>query len=503
MENPESTPQVTAMPGARAFQKDVAPSYLDHACIVSGFAPPPGSPVGEGVGAGFSYCELYCGSGITAALLAAANPLGDFHAIDAREALLGSGKALADDARVRNVTFHHAAMEAAQELSLPQFDYIVVDGVYSWVPARERALILGFIRRFLKPGGAAFLSYNARPGWDRLEAFRRLFIETARGRNVDPRQHLQFTRELYAKLYAAKVPAIAAGGVPPAVLKDLDNLPIDALVTDYANDFARPLYVTEAIADMAAADCVLAGSADMTESLAVLMGHEPFKSTLGGLPTPSSRELVKDYLRNTRSRRDVFVRGGRRLAADNREMMMNGLAFALEMPAASVRFKSRLPFGAIDFDNVHARALVAALAAGPRTLGDLIARALAEGAEPQTVVGDLHALLLTGQVRPVYRAAPEAAQTVCDMQAVIRRRAGTREAIAVLPSTVGTAFTVPVPDQIFTGSAAHGAEALAAEALARMAPDGNPSQPLRDLAVKRARAWPVSAEHYRALSLLG
>src|SRR5580693_4132856 len=94
------------LPGARAFNKDLAPAFIDHACIVNGFAPPPGSPLGEGMDAGFSYCELDCGSAVTETLLAASNPLGDFHAIDARAEMIEAGRALAKDGDARNITFH-------------------------------------------------------------------------------------------------------------------------------------------------------------------------------------------------------------------------------------------------------------------------------------------------------------------------------------------------------------------------------------------------------------
>src|SRR5271169_3077058 len=109
------------IPGARAFARELAPSYIDHACIVNGYAPPPGSPLGEGMDAGFSYCELDCGSAVTETLLASANPLGDFHAIDARAEMIEQGRALAKDGGARNITFHHAGIEAALEKTLPAF----------------------------------------------------------------------------------------------------------------------------------------------------------------------------------------------------------------------------------------------------------------------------------------------------------------------------------------------------------------------------------------------
>jgi SAM-dependent methyltransferase len=488
--------------GARAFNKDVAPAFIDHACIINGYAPPPGSPLGEGMDAGFAYCELDCGSAVTETLLAASNPLGDFHAIDARAELIEAGRALAKDGGARNITFHHAGIEAALGKTLPQFDYIVVSGVYSWVPVRERGLILAFVRKFLKPGGAVYLSYNARPGWNKLDPFRRIFREATRGMRAEPLQRLKAAHEIYARLYEAKAAGIASTGLSASAFAELDNIPLDALAADYINEYADPLYVTDVMSDFAAVDCVLSGSAIMSESLPVLIGYEPFKSILEKLPTVSGRELAKDMLLDTRYRRDVFVRGGRRLAADNREMVMNGLAFALEQPAAEVRYHARMSFGELRFDNVHARALVAALEGGPRTLSELIDAAHAQGTEAPVVVADVHALLLTGQARPVYRGTREAAQSARAMQAAVRARAANaQEAIGFLPSPFGTAFFAPIPDQIFMGlQAGAGAEALAAGA-ARVLAEGTVPFVTNESVTKRARAWKRNVRYFTSLGI--
>jgi hypothetical protein len=117
-----------AIPGARAFNREVAPAFIDHVCITSGFAPPPGSPVGEGMGASFSYCELHSASAVSTTLLAASNPDGDFHAIDPRPEMVAAGRSLAGDGEVRNIAFHQGGIEAALDMPLPPFDYVVVHG---------------------------------------------------------------------------------------------------------------------------------------------------------------------------------------------------------------------------------------------------------------------------------------------------------------------------------------------------------------------------------------
>src|SRR5215471_16099110 len=66
----------TDVPYARTFIRELAPAFLDHVAIVSGFMP----PARDG---GFAFCDLGCGQGVTTVILAATNPLGRFYGIDA------------------------------------------------------------------------------------------------------------------------------------------------------------------------------------------------------------------------------------------------------------------------------------------------------------------------------------------------------------------------------------------------------------------------------------
>jgi SAM-dependent methyltransferase len=492
---------VDLVPGARAFAKELAPSFIDHACISNGFAPPPGSPLGEGVDAGFSYCELDCGSAATETLLAASNPLGDFHAIDARGELIEQARTLARGGHVRNITYHEASIEAALQMTLPQFDYVVLNGIYSWVPLRERAFVLAFVRKFLRPGGAVFVSYNARPGWNRLDPFRRLIREATRGLRAEPRQRLAAARDIYTRLLDAKAPSLVATGLSSAAFAELAHIPEEILAADYFNDFAEPLYVTEIAADFAAVECVLAGAVELSQSLGAVMPHEPFKSVLERMPTVPGRELAKDMLLDTRLRRDVFVRGGQRLSSDNSEVVMSGLAFALEQPAEFVRYRAQTAVGEMRFDNPHAHALVELLSAGPRTLGELVTSAAREQVAFETVVANVHALIVTGQLRPVYRGTGEAAEGARKLQTAIRALSATDAAVGFLPSPFGTAFAVPIVDQMLMDtSSQQGADSMAEEVTSRLAAAGRQFSSQEEV-LRRARAFRRNLQHYASLGL--
>src|SRR3712207_297474 len=81
------------------FYGDQAPGLLDATCIVNGYAPPRAAP------GPFRYCELGCGQGLTANLLAAANPLGEFVAVDFNPAHIARARASAEEAGLTNIRF--------------------------------------------------------------------------------------------------------------------------------------------------------------------------------------------------------------------------------------------------------------------------------------------------------------------------------------------------------------------------------------------------------------
>jgi hypothetical protein len=65
----KSNGYVTDVPYVHVFTRELAPAWLDHVALVAGFAP----PVRE---KGFAWCDLGCGQGFTAMVLAATNPSG-------------------------------------------------------------------------------------------------------------------------------------------------------------------------------------------------------------------------------------------------------------------------------------------------------------------------------------------------------------------------------------------------------------------------------------------
>src|SRR5262249_30823457 len=157
------------------FYRELAPGFLRFACHVSGVEGPQLRP-------GLRYCELGCGRGYGTLLLAAANPRIEFVAIDFNPAHIAEAQALARRADVSNVTFHEMSfVDAARSTdpALASFDVVALHGIYTWVDRKVRDHIHDFVRAKLVPGGTAFVSYNALPGWAPMMPVQRIFQETA------------------------------------------------------------------------------------------------------------------------------------------------------------------------------------------------------------------------------------------------------------------------------------------------------------------------------------
>ena len=116
-------------------------------------------------------CELGFGQGVTVNLHAAASNVHwtgtDFnpaHASYAQDlaAVVGRGTALQEQ-----------AFEAfCQRSDLPDFDFIGMHGIWSWVSEANRAVLVDFLERKLKPGGVLYVSYNTQPGWAAMAPMR-------------------------------------------------------------------------------------------------------------------------------------------------------------------------------------------------------------------------------------------------------------------------------------------------------------------------------------------
>ena len=345
------------IPYLRDFKPMLAPAWLDHVALVAGVEPPSRQR-------GFTWCDLGCGQGVTAAILAATHASGIFHGIDAMPVHIDHARRLTAAAAIPNVNFHTADFAAALELPLPQFDYIVVHGVYTWIDREAQKGLLRFCDRRLKRGGLVYLGYNAMPGWARDLPFYGLLRELGRASAGGGYAHLGAAIELAVAMASAGAASLASSFIVKELSERPQDYPPAYLVHEFMPAAWRPLYVTEVRKDMAGIGFEPVGSATLSENLDWMVLSETAQRSLAAISEGDARELVRDYYLDQRFRRDVFARRNRRLDCSERAARLRASTFELARPLPAVSYRTATPAAEFGYDSPAARDIVTALAAG-------------------------------------------------------------------------------------------------------------------------------------------
>jgi len=390
---PELGGYVTDIPYVAGFKPMLAPAWLDFVALLGGARPPARS-------GGFAWCDLGCGQGVTAAILAATHPAGTFHGIDAMAVHVDHAAGLAAEAGAKNAHFHRADFAAALARPMPCFDYIAAHGVYSWVDAEIRADLRRFIDRQLNPGGLVYVSYNALPGWTRDLPFQHLVRALAAQARGDSAARFDAAARLVDRLADSRVAALASSYIVRELRERPDDYRPGYLVHEFLHAGWRPLYVTELRRDMAEIGLAPVGTAILVENFDRWVLGRRQRALLAKIAEPDLRELVRDFCIDQRFRCDVFARDAAALDEGEQRRLLFAAGLALVRPPAAIAYRAPTPAGQLDYANPVARAVVGALAAGARRLSEVPPGVAAA----RDLLANALALCVAGDVRPVETA---------------------------------------------------------------------------------------------------
>ena len=121
-------------------------------------------------------CELGFGQGVSANIHAAASVTA-WYGTDFNPAQASFAQELSEVSGANAKLYDESFADFANRDDLPDFDYIGLHGIWSWISDENRGVIVDFIRRKLKVGGVLYISYNTQPGWAAMVPMRDLLTE--------------------------------------------------------------------------------------------------------------------------------------------------------------------------------------------------------------------------------------------------------------------------------------------------------------------------------------
>ncbi|AVR98393.1 class I SAM-dependent methyltransferase [Pseudoduganella armeniaca] len=348
-------------------------------------------------------CELGFGQGVSITMHAAAGTVRWF-GTDFNPSQAGFAQQLAGQCGVQVDLSDAAFDEFAQRADLPQFDYIGLHGIWSWISHENRAVLVDFLRRRLKVGGVLYISYNTMPGWAAFAPMRHLMNRHAAtmspagwGSTGKVEQAIDFAE----KLLATDPAYVKANPAVPGRLQGIKGLNRQYLAHEYFNRDWHPMHFADVAELLHGAKLQFACSASYLDLIPALNLSPSQQAFLGELNDHGLRESVRDFMVNQQFRRDFWVKGARQLTMLDRAEALRGQRLVLVKRREDVAPSVTGPAGKADLTPAIYSPVLDALADHtPRDIGNLIDTLGPQGLVPLVVTEALMLLCGMGVVAP-------------------------------------------------------------------------------------------------------
>jgi hypothetical protein len=291
-------------------------------------------------------CELGFGQGVSVNMHAAAS-VTRWSGTDFNPSQAGYAQELAQVSSAGARLFDEGFAEFCQRGDLPDFDYIGLHGIWSWISDENRAILADFLRRKLKVGGVVYVSYNILPGWAPMLPLRHLLTQhadtmTAPGVGITQRidEALDFADKLFETnpMYARANPIVAER------LKGMRAHNRNYLAHEYFNRDWHPMPFADMAALLEPGKLTYACSASLAGHIdAINLGAEQ-RNFVQDIKDPVFQQTVRDFMTSAQFRKDYWVKGARKLSALEKLMALRELKLVMFVPrvAAKLTFKGVL-----------------------------------------------------------------------------------------------------------------------------------------------------------------
>lgn len=254
--------------------------------------------------------ELGCSMGGNIITQALYYPDAEFVGIDLSGRQVAQGNAIIEKMGLKNVRLEEKDILTVDE-SFGKFDYIIVHGIWSWVPDAVKDKIFSICRNNLTEHGIAYISYNVYPGWKRQEQLREIMYFAGRDVLEEPleartRKGLDALKALAEILENDK--GLDGGGKLPAIQKIL-NHNFYYIAHEYMEAFNDPIYVNGFIEWANRHRLAYIGDTDLHASFVSWMAEhtrERILALAGG--DYIAKEFYSDILSDRQFRRSLLCR---------------------------------------------------------------------------------------------------------------------------------------------------------------------------------------------------
>ncbi len=384
------------------YYRELAPNMIDFALLASGHQPPRR--------AGMRYLELGYGQGLSLNIHAAATP-GEYWGTDFNPVQAANAQGLAQVSGADAHFFDDSFADFASRGDLPDFDYIVLHGIWSWVSNENRQHLVDVLRDRLKVGGVVYFSFNTLPGWAAAMPLRHMMsihMDAAGTHAQGMVSRIEAAIGFGNTLADVGARYFTQTANAKARLDNIASQNRNYLAHEYFNRDWSPMYFAEANEWLSGAKLGFAAPAAVMDQLLAYNLTPPQRDLLAGISYDVLRETVRDYLLNQQFRKDLYSRGARALTPLERLDRLNDLRVTLVGDAADIPFEVEAHLGKVSLRQDIFAPVIEALAgkdSAPKRIGDLAELPKLQALPPGAVVEALMVLVGANHAQPAQSEA--------------------------------------------------------------------------------------------------
>lgn len=303
------------------YYRELSPVFIRFCLLLQGVMPPESATP--------NYCELGIGQGLSLNLHGATTP-GRFFGTDFNPEHAAFAQNLAKAAALP-LDIRDESFEEFLHANLPPMDYIALHGIWTWVSTENHQQIVNFARKFLKPGGVLYLSYNCFPGWAPAAPLRQLFAlhdrfaGRAQGAFARMDSAIQFSERL---LDANSAYARAVPGVKERLTK-IKEQNRNYIAHEFFNRDWNVMYFADVAERLADAKLEFAASATPLNAIDAINLSPEAEEMMKEVTHPVLKEQMRDYFTFAQFRKDIFMRGVCRLTDQEKSQRLLNTRFVL------------------------------------------------------------------------------------------------------------------------------------------------------------------------------
>jgi hypothetical protein len=436
------------------YYRVLQPDLMNLACVWAGVRPPEVDAP--------TYLELGFGRGLSLNIHAASAP-GTYWGTDfnAGHGVEASVLAAASGTAIRLLDESFAELVARQDL--PEFDYIVMHGVWSWLSPEDREIVVDLLRRRLRVGGLFYVGYNCHGDWMTsapLQHLLGLHAELTGSPSADLKTTVDAGLELVRSIMGAKARFFERNPGAAHLLEALRTQSPNLVAHAYLSRHHAPAGFADVSGILAAADLSFAASVRFLDRFDDINLPPEGQRLLRETQHPILAETLRDYFVNQRVRGDVFVKGLHRLTPEERMKALLSPRVVLTTDVEDVPRSVRGAVRELDLNEPIHRRLLELLAANghePKLVREMVDDPGLRALPRAHVVDALIALMGAGAVSTV-RTPTESTRARCKaLNRHFWNRSRTEGSITWLASPVlGAGVSANRLEQLFAAAAATG-----------------------------------------------